>query len=345
MLDFTLTKLQNIIVHKVGNKTRDEGIRFSNNYLITEGDILKELLLKYFLSPFKSDSFYRFYHETDINLNEIFVYIKKIFEDENVFIEQSKNISKHLYQQSLHPKIKGGEFYITYLKDCIVDGEQLDAIGLFKTENKDTYLRVHETENNFEVDYESGININKLDKGCLIFNSETENGFVVSIIDNINKSGEAQYWKDDFLKIKPREDNFYFTQNYLKMCKEFTETAIDNLDKNQQIEIKNNALKYFKEKEVFNVKEFADEVIKNPEIKEAFIEHKQNFENDNDLLIQDNFDISKQATNKSQKYFKSVLKLDKNFHLYIHGGHDLIEKGFDEDKKLNYYKLFYDKEI
>jgi len=345
MLDFTLTKLQNIIVHKVGNKTRDEGIRFSNNYLITEGDILKELLLKYFLSPFKSDSFYRFYHETDINLNEIFVYIKKIFDSGNEFIEQSKNISKHLYQQSLHPKIKGGEFYITYLKDCIVDGEQLDALGLFKTENKDTYLRVHETENNFEVDYESGININKLDKGCLIFNSETENGFVVSIIDNINKSGEAQYWKDDFLKIKPREDNFYFTQNYLKMCKEFTETAIDNLDKNQQIEIKNNALKYFKEKEVFNVKEFADEVIKNPEIKEAFIEHKQNFENDNDLLIQDNFDISKQATNKSQKYFKSVLKLDKNFHLYIHGGHDLIEKGFDEDKKLNFYKLFYDKEI
>ncbi len=345
MLDFTTTQLQNIIVHKVGNKTKEEGIRFSENLLLTEGDILKELLLKYFLSPFKSQSFFRFFHETDINLNEIFVFVSKIFEDESQFISQSKNIAKHLYEKSTHPKVKGGEFYITYLKDCIIEDKTLDAVGLFKTENKDTYLRVREKENNFEMDYESGININKLDKGCIIFNSEKENGFIVSIIDAVNKSSEAQYWRDDFLKIKPREDNFYFTQNYLTLCKKFTEKASENIDKNEQIAIKNNALKYFSEKDEFDSNEFTNEVITNPETKKAFKEFKQNFENENDILIHDNFEMSTQAVNKSKRYFKSTIKLDKNFHIYVHGDHNQIEKGYDTEKDKNYYKLYFESEI
>lgn len=41
---------------------------------------------------------------------------------------------------------------------------------------------------------------------------------------------------------------------------------------------------------------------------------------------------------------KEVLKLDKNFHIYIHGNHELIEKGFDSNKKMNYYKVYYNTE-
>ena len=43
----------------------------------------------------------------------------------------------------------------------------------------------------------------------------------------------------------------------------------------------------------------------------------------------------KKINKKSKKYFRSVIKLDKNFSLYVHGDRDNIEKGFDEEKGMN----------
>jgi len=77
----------------------------------------------------------------------------------------------------------------------------LDAVGLFKSENKDTYLKVEPVMEGYEIESRQGININKLDKGCLVFNTDKENGYVLSIVDNTNKGNEAQYWKDDFLSV------------------------------------------------------------------------------------------------------------------------------------------------
>ena len=44
------------------------------------------------------------------------------------------------------------------------------------------------------------------------------------------------------------------------------------------------------------------------------------------VIIEDEFDIHLSAVKKQQRVFKSILKLDKNFHVYIHGRKDLIEK-------------------
>ena len=76
------------------------------------------------------------------------------------------------------------------------------------------------------------------------------------MVDTMNKSGAAQYWKDNFLKIKPREDDYYCTQNYLNMCKDFVDKSLEETDKSEKIELKNNTINYFKEKETFNVNEF-----------------------------------------------------------------------------------------
>lgn len=38
---------------------------------------------------------------------------------------------------------------------------------------------------------------------------------------------------------------------------------------------------------------------------------------------------------------KSVIKLDKNFHIYVHGDQHKIVKGMDPKTGLNYYQLFF----
>ncbi|MDD4067910.1 MAG: nucleoid-associated protein, partial [Bacteroidales bacterium] len=54
------------------------------------------------------------------------------------------------------------------------------------------------------------------------------------------------------------------------------------------------------------------------------------------------FNISDSAVKKQARVFKSVIKLDKNFHIYVHGDRKLIEQGQDEKGK--FYKVYYNEE-
>ncbi len=344
MINFTNTSLGDIIVHKLGNKAEDEGVNYSNNILNLQGGIIEDILLKFFVSPFKSENLYRFFHDNDLNLNEVFYYVSEIFENMENLLMQSRNLAKHLYEQSNHPKIRSGEFYVVILKDCMIEDEIFDAVGLFKTEKKDTFLKVKEQDSNYNIDYHEGININKLDKGCLIFNTEKDNGYLVSLVDNINKSKEAQYWKDDFMKIQPRKDDYYHTNNYLDMCKTFVEKGVENIEKDEQAELKNETMKYFAEKDSFSSEEFEQEVIEKPEMVEAFRNYKDTYEDEKEIELSDDFEIAGDAVKKAKSKFKSVIKLDKNFHIYIHGKKEFIKKGYDQEMNKNFYQLYFDEE-
>ncbi len=136
------THIEKIYVHTVGNKSAGEGIVFSSGETILSNQI-KSVLMHFFINAFKSEENYNLYHESDLNLNEIYVFASIIFENPNRMTDISIAIAKHLYNKSTHPKIKGGEFYVVYFKDCVVDNKKVDAIGLFKSENKETFLRVY----------------------------------------------------------------------------------------------------------------------------------------------------------------------------------------------------------
>jgi hypothetical protein len=278
-------------------------------------------------------------------LNVTYTCVSKIFENKKNLLDQSINLAKHLYEQSAYPQIKSGEFYTVYFKDCIIDGKTVDAVGLFKSENKDTFLKVYPEGDGFEIESEQGININKLDKGCLIFNTERENGYVVAVVDNTNKGAEAQYWIDDFLHVCPRKDEYHNTQNVITLTKHFIKDELPQhfeISKADQVDLLNKSVKFFKEKDNFDLKEFANEVMEDPDIIKSFKRYKTSFEQDFDMDIADNFTISESAVKKQARTLKSVIKLDKNFHIYIHGNRNLIEQG--QDKKGKFYKVYYQEE-
>jgi hypothetical protein len=336
--------IKSIIVHEVGNKLNQENILFSKKTLSISKE-MENVLINHFLLPFKSNEYFNFFHEIDINMNEVFVCISKIFKDEKTLQEQSVNLAKHLYEQSTHPQIKSGEFYTVYFKDCIIDGETVDAIGLFKSENKDTFLKVFSSGEGFEIETIQGNNINKLDKGCLIFNIEKEKGYIVSVVDNTSKGNNALYWIDDFLHIRQRKDEYHNTQNILSLCKNFAQKELPqqfDVTKAEQVDFLDKSIKFFKEKENFKMNEFTNEVIGNPEIIERFNQYSSSFQKDYDIEITDNFSISDSAVKKQNRLIKKVIKLDKNFDIYIHGNSELLEQG--EDKKGKYYKVYYNNE-
>ena len=342
--------LSQLSIHKLGNSLLDEPLILSERTLPIEDEVLSSLLLQYFLSPFeKVNEVYRFFHPTEnLNLNEACHFAEQIFAEPGSFHDNTKQLAKHLYDITSHPKIKSGELYLTYFSNLQIEGEVHEAIGIFKSETKEPYLTVSREENEFSILYQQeAINIKKLDKGCLIFNTEKEEGYKVAIVDQTNRS-EAVYWTDEFLKLKIRNDNYTQTHSTLGMYKNFVTQELEeqfDVSKAEKIDLLNRSIRYFKEHDNFDIDEFGVEVIGDPRGAELFKTFKRNYEEEYDTAIPDSFSISGAAVKKQARVFKSVLKLDKNFHIYIHGDKELIEKGYDEDKRMNYYKVYFRDEL
>ncbi|HTO14845.1 MAG TPA: nucleoid-associated protein [Edaphocola sp.] len=337
--------LQEFIIHKIGNKSLDENLFLTKKTILLD-DELKNILNSYFFSSFKNEERYKLHHEFDINLNEVYNCTSKIFDDVNCLQEQSENIAKHLYDQSDHPNIKSGELYVAYFTNCIVDGVETEAIGIFKSENRDIFLDVKQNFEGFDISSKQGININKLDKGCFIFNLKKEEGYILSIIDNTNKSKDAQYWKDNFLKVIILNNEFHQTNQFLTLARQFVSKQLDEdfeITKTDKIDLLNRSVDYFKNHENFDKDEFEEQVFADDEVIQSFRKFDNVYREENKLELDDNFFISENAVKKQSRIFKSVLKLDKNFHIYIHGNKDMIEQGTDDDGR-KYYKIYYEQE-
>ncbi|QQL51004.1 nucleoid-associated protein [Mucilaginibacter ginkgonis] len=350
MIAFLEAGLNSLAIHHIGNKLRNERFVLSDEPVALQDQLLSQLLMQYFLSGFdKVNEIFRLYHPSgDLNLNEVYHFASAIFDEPESFQENSKQLAKHLYESQNHPKIKPGELYIAYFEQVQVDGELHNAIGIFKSETKETYLKVFPQKDGFGLSYEQdAIDIRKLDKGCLIFNTEKEEGYKVAVIDNTNRGQDAVYWKDEFLKLRVRNDNYNQTTNVLGVYKNFVTEKLDDefeMSKADKIDLLNRSMKYFKEKDSFDTEEFGQEVIGNEQGIASFLNYKKGYEDEFETPIPDSFDISDAAVKKQSRVYKSVLKLDKNFHIYIHGNKELIEKGFDDGKGMNYYKVFFKEE-
>jgi len=349
MITFLEASLQQLSIHKTGNKQLDEPLLLSEAPLELQDDILGDLLMQYFLKPFeKQNEIYRLNHSSgNLQLNEVYHFAAAIFDNKEDFHANSCQLAKHLYELANHPKIKAGELYVVHFNNLQIEGELHEAIGIFKSEQKEPYLTVLHQDSGFTLQYQQeAINIKKLDKGCIIFNTEKEAGYKVAVVDNTNRS-EAVYWMDEFLQLKVRNDDYNQTNNVLSVYKTFVTEKMDDefeISKADKIDLLNRSINYFKKKDHFDLEEFSNEVIANEQGIAMFKDYKKQYEQEFESPIDDSFSINNMAVKKQARVYKSVLKLDRNFHIYIHGNKELIEKGFDEAKNMNYYKVYFKEE-
>ena len=334
-------KIDKFVVHFIGNKTNGDGVNFSNSLIHVEK--IEPYIKKLLLNNFKLDELFNLYFIPRLELNPVFQFVSMIFGNKNEFVEQSQNCARYLYDKSLHPQIKSGELCVLYLNNCEFNNNILDCICLLKSENKDTFLKINSKGENFEIESESGININKLDKGCLIFNIEEENGYVVAIVDNTNKGSEAKYWTDDFLHVKPRKDSFNQTQNMLALCKSFVSQLPSENGKVEKATFMNRSVEALKEESV-NIDKFAEHVFENEEIVSDFKRYKEVYQKERDIDIDATFKTESSAIKRRALGTMTTIKLDKNFDINIHGGEQNIVRGYDEERGMHYYKLFFKEE-
>lgn len=329
----------------MGNKNNDEGVILSDitTNLTPE---LRIALIKYFLQSFDGkEEAWNFTHEDDVRFNEISSYATEMFEGAD-FVDVSKKVARHLYESSVHPNIKGGELFVVNLSNVVYEGKSVAALGLFKSETKDTFLRFVSKNNNLEVENEIGANVNRLDKGCIILNHTDEKGYYVFTLDSSNRT-DAKYWTGDFLGISPRQNEYSYTKDVLALAKKFVVKVLPGeheVTKADQVELLNKSVNYFKENKEFSMRGFEENVFGDERIIESFNRHKEAYAQEREIGLEENFSISESAVKTQERRMKSVIKLDKNFHIYVHGGEQLIEQEFDEERGMKYYKLYFREE-
>jgi hypothetical protein len=345
-INFTEAKLQQVITHHVGNRSREEGFMLSEHPSNVPPDTLP-YLLQYFLTALKGDEVFEFTHPVQLHQNDVFAVAEQVFNANSSFMEQSQHLARLLYEYSSHPKVISGELNVALFDEVPWAGKTLQAIGIFKSEKQLPYLKMESGDARFSIHHDLGFTIDKIDKACIIFNTQKIDGYRVLIADHANKADEAKYWKTDFLKVKPVANEFHQTQQFMNMTRDFVTQKMEQefpITKADKIDLLNRSVQYFKSHDSFEKKDFESSVLQEEGIIQSFRQFDSGYRQQNQLELMDTFDISMPAVKKQARIFKSVLKLDKNFHIYIHGNRDLIEQGVDANGR-KFYKLYFDQEF
>ena len=83
--------------------------------------------------------------------------------------------------------------------------------------------------------------------------------------------------------------------------------------------------------------------------KRSYSKYKKHFETLNDVLIRNNFNISDVVLKKEKNKLKTEIKLDTHFVIKLDvdapdAASEYLERGYDEEKKMMYYKVFFNEE-
>ncbi|MNK06530.1 37-kD nucleoid-associated bacterial protein [compost metagenome] len=349
MINLFNTHIESLSVHRVGNKSRNEAI-FLSEQPYAPNDEIAPLLKEYFFKPFrdKEENYFQFAHDVHLDYHDMYNYATEVFTNPESIHEVSKKITKHLFEQSNHPHIKNGEVYVAYLTHLTIDNNPVDAIGIFKSEIKTDFLQFEEKGSNIEVLLQQGINLNKLDKGCIIFNYKKEDGYKILTIDS--NRYDARYWLEHFLSVDAFQDENFITKKYLKFCQDFAkDVVLPAEDKKEEVMFMNRAVNHFAKNDDFEESKFLNEVLDNPDLIPEFKNYKT--EKAPKYSIEDvtSFPIANAAVTDARKKMKNVINLDTNIQIKMdfinpESAEKFVEKGWDEEKQMYYYLVYFNKE-
>lgn len=340
-----IDKIAHMVVHHVGNKSNGEGVGFSDSEL---GFAPIELELKKLVEhSFNMNDLYHFFYEGSVSLNPIFSFIKEIFNNPKAIIAQSCHIAKILYDCSTHPKVKPGELSIIYISGYEFEGERVDAIAIIKSETRQSVLQLDRTQEGFVVSMNDAISLSKVEKGCIVFNVEEEEGYRIAIVDNSSSSGDAKYWKDSFLHVTSCNGAHHQTRRLIDLASGFISETVAgdrNISSVEKAMIANRSKQVLNDsvQDTITFDEYSHAVFNDARLEDKFAHYAE--ENAPlELADLDIISVEKKAINKRRSRM-STIHLDDNFDIFIRGGDDQILRGYDENAGMNYYKLFFERE-
>lgn len=341
MINIEEVTVEALIYHRLFDEA-DPALNDATYVLHDESENL--LLKKIFLKPFTQlATTAEFHHPIELKLNVLYSLSKDVERGED-FVERSRRICKHLADVSRHPGVPGGDLFVIKFKGVQMGNAVYDALGVYKIEQKDFFIETAEVVTGHPgLRVLQGIGGKRFDKACLVLFTEDE---ACTVLVMEKAGSETEYWQRDFIGIKSKDDNINHTNRFLSFTKDFVTQQYPEefiVTKADQIDLLNRSVEFFKSKEHFDKLSFEREVLQDEEVIKSFHDYNLKYSQEGAEPLANAFEISAQVVKKQQRIFKSVLKLDKNFHIYIHGDRNLIEQGTDTDGR-KFYKIYFENE-
>ena len=348
-LNFETVQIAGLVLAKIGNPSRDEPLQTSKQ-LFKVSDEDQDLLCPIFLKPFRNLVGQRFTHHSSLDKNEINTSVKTIFENTDTLLKQGCEIAERLYSKSSHPNIKSGDLCISLINSIDLDGEMKRAICILKSESMTPFLSIATRDGDLQLETEQGINPEKIDKGCLIIEHLEKKGFYVLTFDRAGS--ESRFWVRDFLGVRPIPDSALLSKRVAEMAVTAVSpagTAVDSppWDINEPAQ---EALSYLRDQKQFSLQEFEENALRTEAAKSRFSEERQRLEEEEGIKLEENFNISKRDITKAKKLMKRMMKLDTGVELrlspkVVDKPEDILEKGFDEERKMNFIKVYFNEDL
>ncbi|HEY0976664.1 MAG TPA: nucleoid-associated protein [Flavobacteriales bacterium] len=331
--------VEEFALHRLGGENKDNV--FSDFTVTLKGEEEQDFLRRLFLKPFANMAFTsEFTHAVGLEYNVLHGLCNGIAEGKDL-LQASEAITKHLIDVSQHHKIKGGDLFVAKLSGVQVGSAVHEAVGIYKFDEKEVFIETRTAAGGVELSLKRGFGTVRPNKACLVlFTPESPTVFIVD--DGTN----TEYWQQDFIGHRPKQDHVNSTNHVLDLTRNFITQQLPQdyeIAKADQIDLLNRSVQYFKSHDAFDKEEFTQEVFQDERAIRSFNAFSDRFQDEHHVELQDSFEISSHAVKRQARVFKSVLKLDKNFHIYIHGDRNRIEQGVDADGR-KFYKIYYDQE-
>lgn len=320
-------------IQMVGNKTRGEGLSAASVLADVSGS--SEFLTKLVEKSFAMDDQKRFSYIESVEMNPVYQFVSKMFDDKTAFLKQSVNIATFLYDQSIHPNIRSGELYILLL-ECEYKKETVEAIAILKSEKKDPFLATDNDGREISVRTIYGTGMKGLDKGCLVFNVERENGYVVGTVDNTNNGSDAQYWTDSFLHVSNCDDDYHETEKLTAMLTAFSRQVAEQCAVEGAVMAKKTT-ELLKKDEAVRLDELSGRICGNDEQVEQFAVFRKEFEKVHGEFAEKVNVVAKAASRKPVTRM-NTLKIGNEFEIKVLNPEARMEQGKDEGG--HYWKLY-----
>ncbi len=348
---FQSAQVTRLVLAKIGHPQRQEPLQTSKAAFPVRPED-QATLTALFLKPFKNLLGHRFSHHSSLEKNEIYQLSKAIFAEPQSLWEHGCAIAQRLYSKSNHPNIKSGDLCVGLVEDLEVDGQKVLGLCLLKAETIVPFLSISARDGDLRLAAEEGINPEKIDKGCLIFNHGAEHGCYVLTFDRAG--AESRFWLRDFLGVTAVPDAAFLTNAYAKMAVSFLEkqapSPVEDRAPWEGASPAREALAYFEKQEKFDLQDFEEKVLKTPEAVAKFTAHRCQIEEEQGAPLEQSFGISQKDIARAQRKITAVMKLDTGVEIHVKSSGTskptaVLERGFDEAKKMKFIKVYFNRDV
>ncbi|MCB1209154.1 MAG: nucleoid-associated protein [Verrucomicrobiales bacterium] len=342
---FSTASVTSLVLAKIGNPLREEALQTSRElYRVSDDD--REILTGLFLKPFKNLAAHRFYHHSSLEHHEMNLLSAAIFSAPSSLHTKGCEMARRLYSKSNHPNIKSGDLCISLVDDIEVDGKLVQAICILKSESVVPFLSISAEDGDLKLHTEQGINPEKIDKGCLIFNHLPRNGYYVLTFDR--SGGESRFWVREFLGLQAIPDSAFLTNTFANIAVNAVKHNLDDtILPEQSSAAAREVIAYFDDREHFDLQEFEEKVLKTPDAVARFADQRVKAETEHGEPLKTNFEISPKDVKKVKKHAAAVMKLDTGVEIHLKASEQepVLERGYDDAKGMKYIKVFYNEDI